>query len=61
MAKSVREELLLEGMDVPVIEPIVVAAAIPEIGCDMGFSHIKHTWLQPPIKSMPGIINLEFT
>jgi hypothetical protein len=36
MAKSVREELLLEGMDVLVIETIDTAATNGEIVCDLG-------------------------
>jgi allantoin racemase len=60
MAKSVREELLLEGLDVPVIEPTAVAVAIAEMICDLGLSHSKRTWPKPPIKSLPGYRDLEF-
>jgi len=60
MAKSVREELLLEGLDVPVIEPAAAAVAIAEMVCDLGLSHSKRTWPKPPIKSLPGYRDLEF-
>jgi len=61
MSKSVRDELLLQNIDVPVIEPTAAAVAIAEMICDLGLTQSKRTWPTPPVKSMPGYPELEFT
>jgi hypothetical protein len=56
----VSEELILKGIDVPVIKPMYTAVAIDEIVCELGHPYFKHTWLQPPTISLPGSRDLEF-
>jgi allantoin racemase len=60
MAKSVRDELLLQNIDVPVIEPPAAAVAIAEMICDLGLTQSKRSWPKPPVKSLPGYPELEF-
>ena len=51
IVNDVKSNLLKEGFDVPVIEPVAASLKLAETLVDLGISHSKITYPIPPIKS----------
>ena len=60
-AAAMREELLKEGLDVPVIDPIPLAVHTAEALVRSGLSHSKRTYPTPGSKPVAGYNFPEFT
>jgi allantoin racemase len=53
-AAAVREGLLAQGLDVPVIDPVPTAINVAAALVQSGLSHSKQTYRAPPVKTVLG-------
>ena len=53
-AEAVRQGLLAEGLDTPVIDPVPTAVNMAAAVVRSGLSHSKHAFQQPPKKAVMG-------
>jgi allantoin racemase len=53
-AEAVREGLLADGLDVPVIDPVPTTVNLAAALVRSGLSHSKHAYQQPPTKAVVG-------
>ncbi|NKB35982.1 MAG: hydrogenase expression protein HupH [Gammaproteobacteria bacterium] len=53
-AQGIRQRLLAEGLDVPVIDPLVAAIQMAEAMINSDLSHSRHAYQTPPPKDIVG-------
>lgn len=53
-AQGIREQLLKNNLDVPVIDPLVAAIQMAEAMISSDLSHSRHAYQTPPVKDIVG-------